>query len=240
MKRVIWLCLFSFVLAGPVARGETPAGKALLEQCRQQGLKALEQADRTQLDTDDQYALWALAAANNWPFERVRQLLPVDVVGPYGRTIAWPAAQYGRLDWLKALDAAQLAAQDEQAQTPLMQAAWSGQLAVVKWLARQGAALDGHNRSGWTPLHMALFNDQLAVVKWLLAQKVPVDGHTRDGWTTVTLAISGGHCDLLPQLIGAGADRKTPVHIGARAYTPRALAQALGADACLKWLKNSE
>lgn len=219
------------------AQAETPEGKALLQACQQQGLSALQQADRSLLDADDQYALWALAAERNWPFERMRQLLPVDVVGPYGRTVAWPAAEHGRVNWLRALDARLLNVQDEQDQTPLMQAAWSGQLEAVKWLAAQGSRLDARNRTGWTPLHMALFNDQLEVVDWLLAQQVPVDGHTRRGWTTVSLAIAGGHCSLLPRLLKAGADKSTPVQIGGQTYRPDELAKSLGMRDCLQWLK---
>ncbi len=235
-----WLArtgLLLVALLSSVAQGQTPEGKALLAQCQQQGLSALQQADRSLLDADDQYALWALAAERNWPFDAVRKLLPVDVVGPYGRTIAWPAAEYGRLGWLKALEPKLLSVQDDQDQTPLMQAAWSGQLAVVQWLAEQGAALDGHNRSGWTPLQMALFNDQMAVVDWLLAQQVPVTGQTRRGWTTVSLAVAGGHCQLLPRLLKAGADKSIPVQIGRQRYRPEELARSLGMHDCLKWLK---
>ncbi len=236
MKALVRICFWAICLIAPVAQGETPQGKALLEQCRQQGLSALQQADRSSLDADDQFALWSLAAQRNWPFATVQHLLPLDVVGPYGRTIAWPAAQYGRLEWLKALPSKLLNVMDEQNQTPLMQAAWSGQLAVMQWLATQGAALDGRNRSGWTPLHMALFNDQMDVVAWLLSQQVPVTGRTQRGWTVITLAISGGHCDLLPRLIQAGAPTDVPVQIGSRTYTPQELARALGADRCSQQL----
>ncbi|SIN89536.1 Ankyrin repeat-containing protein [Sulfurivirga caldicuralii] len=236
MRRLFWTGLLIMVLLG-AARAETPAGKALLQACQQQGLSALQQADRSLLDADDQYALWALAAKRNWPFDAVRKLLPVDVVGPYGRTIAWPAAEYGRLGWLKALEPKLLSVQDDQDQTPLMQAAWSGQLEAVKWLAAHGGRLDAHNRTGWTSLHMALFNDQLDVVDWLLAQQVPVTGETRRGWTTVSLAVAGGHCQLLPRLLKAGADKNTPVQIGGQTFRPDELAKSLGMRDCLKWLQ---
>jgi serine/threonine-protein phosphatase 6 regulatory ankyrin repeat subunit A len=96
---------------------------------------------------------------------------------------------------------------DSHSRTPLWQAARDGQVAVVRLLLQEGAAVDSkdglHCR---TPLWWAAGNGHLAVVRLLLEKGAAVDSEDRQGRTPLWSAKETGH-EVLVQLLESVSKR---------------------------------
>ena len=72
---------------------------------------------------------------------------------------------------------------DVNLSTPLYHAASRGHLEVVKYLVGQGANVNATDHVGWTPLHHAAYSGHLEVVKYLVEQGASITAETNAGYT---------------------------------------------------------
>ncbi len=97
-------------------------------------------------------------------------------------------------------------AQQQQSGVTLLQmAAGKGELAIVKLLLDNGAAVNGIKQPDWTPLHYAAGNGHKAVVDLLLSQGAIADARTESGVTPLHLAAFNGYTVVAKTLLEAGA-----------------------------------
>lgn len=91
--------------------------------------------------------------------------------------------------------------------TPAQMAAGCGRLAVLQWLASQGANVAARTPLGDTALHFAVETGRLAVVEWLVTERgVGLEDRGTDGLTAFLCAARYGRSEVLRFLLGAGAD----------------------------------
>ncbi|WP_375176953.1 ankyrin repeat domain-containing protein [Marinobacter mobilis] len=109
------------------------------------------------------------------------------------------------------------------ADTPLMQAVGSGELAQVQALVEQGAALNTVTEQG-TPLALAVTRSEREIAWYLLSRGASADLAGRDGVTPLMIAARAGDRRMVQMLLSAGAavnaearDGRTPVLVAARA-----------------------
>ena len=96
-------------------------------------------------------------------------------------------------------------APDQAGVTLLQSAALKGNLAVVKVLLENGAAVDGLQQPGLTPLAFAAASGHKAAVDLLLSKGAKADAHTENGVTPLHLAARKGHETVAKALLAAGA-----------------------------------
>jgi ankyrin repeat protein len=102
--------------------------------------------------------------------------------------------------------------------TPLSLACTNGNGPMVELLLKAGADSNAALPGGETPLMTAARTGTLAVVKTLLSHGAVVDARDeRRGQTALMWAVAEGHADVVQELIGAGADFRTPLGSG---FTP--------------------
>jgi ankyrin repeat protein len=91
--------------------------------------------------------------------------------------------------------------------TPLVQAAISGRLHVVKYLVEEaGADVQRAGCIGWTPLMWAVDEGHTDVVGYLLSRPdIKIDAKTPAGESMLLLACRPGHLEVMRLLVGAGA-----------------------------------
>jgi ankyrin repeat protein len=90
--------------------------------------------------------------------------------------------------------------------TPLMEALFSRQAAVFKFLLEKGADFNVSNKDGFTPLHFAVFSVQKELVEMLIAKGAPIDAKANMiAATPLDLAVSGRHKEIVQLLIAKGA-----------------------------------
>jgi uncharacterized protein len=88
----------------------------------------------------------------------------------------------------------------EKGFTPVMMAATSGHIAVVRLLLEHGANPDLRNFDGITALHNAVFEEQCDIVALLIQAGANPEIHDRLGNTALELAERSGH-DRLVQIM---------------------------------------
>lgn len=91
-------------------------------------------------------------------------------------------------------------------ETPLMQAAISGDTAMVRALAAQGEDVNAKNRAGETALMAAAERGHYTSVQALLAAGSAVDASNSFGETALMYAARNGHAAVAEALAAAGAD----------------------------------
>ena len=96
-------------------------------------------------------------------------------------------------------------APDRKGATLLQSAAAKGNVAVVKLLLENGAAVDGLQQPGFTALHYAAANGRKAVVDLLLSKGAKPDARNVSGVTPLHLATLKGYESVAKALLAAGA-----------------------------------
>jgi len=141
--------------------------------------------------------------------DKVRSMLArgVDpnIVSPQGEPVLVVAARFG---WEHTVDAllnagAKVDAANSFGDRPIMVAALSGHLAIVKTLFRRGASLDS---PGWTPLSYAAASGHVEVASFLLDAGAAIDAVSPNGTTALMMAVRGGHAEAVDLLLARGAD----------------------------------
>ncbi len=110
-------------------------------------------------------------------------------------------------------------------ESPVADAAQSGDVEEVRTLLRQGADVNAPQADGLTALHWAALNDDLATLEVLLYAGAAIRPLTRvGGYSPLHLAARSGHPAIVAALLEAGADPNfwtdtgvTPLHFAAQA-----------------------
>ena len=93
--------------------------------------------------------------------------------------------------------------------TPLMEAASSGHLEIVKLLISHGADVNSQSSSGNTPLMYACASGHSEIVRVLLEANANVEDHNENGHTPLMEAASAGHVEVAKILLEYGAGINT-------------------------------
>lgn len=112
---------------------------------------------------------------------------------------------------------------NEYGQTPLFQAASSGDKDMVKLLLSNNVDVEEKDNGGRTALHWAADTGQMEVIKLLLAKKTDaVNAKSNAGWTPLHEAAAFGKTEVAALLLANQADvnakandGKTPLHLAA-------------------------
>ena len=109
--------------------------------------------------------------------------------------------------------------------SPMADAAEKGDLAAVKRLIQQKAAVDAAQPDGATALQWAAYRNDMALADALLAAGADVKKANREGATPMYLASLRGSASMLDRLLKAGA---SPNEAGPTGETPLMLASRAG------------
>ena len=142
-----------------------------------------------------------------------------------GSTVAFAgplheATRDGDLAQVRALiDAgADLDAQGDNGETPLITAITGGHVLVTSLLIDRGADIQARNKGGFTPLHAAAYANLAEIAEKLLDRGADIkDQMNKAGVTPLSVASEEGHPDLVKVLIVHGADLEVAEMNG---YTP--------------------
>ncbi len=100
----------------------------------------------------------------------------------------------------KGLDIDRTNLQDE---SPLMLAAFNGNLELTKYLVSQGAEV---NKPGWSPLHYAATKGHIDIMQFLLSESAYIDAESPNGTTPLMMAAKFGTLGAVKLLLDEGAD----------------------------------
>ena len=100
----------------------------------------------------------------------------------------------------------QVASPDAHGNTPLMQAAWHGDMAAVSALLSQGVSLTATNGDGNNALWLACVSDDPALVALLVRAGVPIDHQNLTGATCLMYAASSSKPTIARTLLELGAN----------------------------------
>ena len=101
------------------------------------------------------------------------------------------------------------------AETPLMMAAFNGQLHLAEQLIARGADV---NQPGWTPLHYAATAGDSAMIRLLLEEHAYIDAASPNGTTPLMMAAYYGNPMATKLLLEEGADPTLKNDKGLTAY----------------------
>ena len=94
---------------------------------------------------------------------------------------------------------------DTNGRSLLANAAYSGNVHMVKFLLGKGADVEITDRTGQTALGLASRQGHVDVVKAVLDHGCEIDHVDHDGWTPLRSAAWAGHTDVVATLLGSGA-----------------------------------
>ncbi len=113
---------------------------------------------------------------------------------------------------------ADLDAQGDNGETPLITAIIGGHVLVASLLIDRGAGIQARNKGGFTPLHAAAYANAVEIAGQLLSRGADVkDQMNQAGVTPLSVASEEGHPGLVKVLIDHGADLEAGERNG---YTP--------------------
>jgi ankyrin repeat protein len=95
---------------------------------------------------------------------------------------------------------------NSRGQSPLMKAAWAGNVKVVKLFLQSGAVISDTDNDGETPLMVACHSGNAEVAKVLLENGAEIEAQAKNGWTALMAAAKEGSFKCIELLAGRGAD----------------------------------
>jgi ankyrin repeat protein len=98
---------------------------------------------------------------------------------------------------------------NENGSTPLLQAAWKGQLEVCRYLLTKGANVHSVNKNGVIAVQLACHTGHLAILELLDRQGSNLDHKTTAGWTALQYGAVDGHLNVCQYLVGRGVNINT-------------------------------
>jgi ankyrin repeat protein len=126
-----------------------------------------------------------------------------------------------------------LAVSSLSAVTPLMLAAGSGYLDIMKLLLAHHADVKATDSRGWTALANAAEYNQVEAAKLLIANGAAIESRDKRQWTVLMIAAGAGAIDCVKLLVEAGADIEAKDVNG---FTPLARASTAGSIAVVQYL----
>ena len=157
--------------------------------------------------------LLAPASALGIPLLRSEPLpvqAPSDVIAPpQGVEALHSAVRSGNFDEVRrlVLSGADPNGLDALGSTPLLDAAWSGNVPILSFLISRGADVNAaHREAGSTPLFYSVLTGHADAVKLLLAAGARIDTKYRGGQTVLHVACARGKADIAELLISAHAN----------------------------------
>jgi ankyrin repeat protein len=169
----------------------------------------------------DMYDDYIFAVGND-RVSQVKELLAKGVdpnaVAPSGEPVLIIAARAGYTGTVDALLAAKanVNARNKFGDTPIMAAALSGHLELVKKFRARGAEIDG---AGWTPLIYAATGGQDAVVAYLLGEGANLNAVSPNGTSALMMAAREGKGSTVALLLARGANVNLRNQSGATALS---------------------
>lgn len=122
---------------------------------------------------------------------------------------------------------------DEHHITPLIKAAWDGELPIVEYLISKGANVNAQaNDTKETALLNAVTREHTDVVKALIAAKANVALRNAYDFNAFTSAVAAGNQEIAGLLLDAGAK----INEGTSGLTPLAFAASSGNTAMMRFL----
>ncbi|MGQ0597475.1 ankyrin repeat domain-containing protein [Aquabacterium sp.] len=109
-------------------------------------------------------------------------------------------------DWLKGHGFQDAHTSGQHGNTPLMEAAWRGETAIVQALLERGVDLLAVNGDGNNALWLACVSNDPALVIMLAQAGVPIDHVNATGATSLMYAASSSKPDIVRVLLALGAD----------------------------------
>lgn len=112
---------------------------------------------------------------------------------------------------------------NEERDRALVQAAFDGNLELVKSAVGKGASLEATAPKGRTSMHWAAANGHLEIVEFLHSKGADIDAKDSGGMTPLMFAVKGKHADIVAFMLDNDADPNarsikiglTPLTIGA-------------------------
>ena len=92
--------------------------------------------------------------------------------------------------------AGNIAAKDQEGNTPLHLAADLFTIDMLKVFVDMGAMVNARNQESWTPLHLAANRGKREVVEFLLGVGADINAVASNGWTPLKVAVNCGHLQL--------------------------------------------
>jgi tetratricopeptide (TPR) repeat protein len=117
--------------------------------------------------------------------------------------------------------------------SPLMEAAFRGDLAELKQLLNAGAGVNDKDDDRSTPIMVAASQGHTAIVHELLAKGAEINIQNKYGWTPLMLATSAKHTEIIKLLLSKGADPKIKRLDGSSALT---IAERVGLTSLFSFL----
>lgn len=118
----------------------------------------------------------------------------------------WPGLPPALQQWLQSHGFEGVDAVGPHGNTPLMAAAWRGELGVVEALLAAGAQRDAVNHDGNNALWLGCVSNRAEVVIRLAQAGVPIDHANATGATALMYAASSSKPDIVRVLLALGAD----------------------------------
>ncbi len=109
--------------------------------------------------------------------------------------------------------------------SPLMEAAFKGDMAKLKKLLTKGADINDRDNDRSTPLMVAASQGHAAIVRELLARGADINVQNKYGWTPLMLATAAKHTEIIKLLLSKGADPEISKQDGSTAFT---IAESVG------------
>lgn len=166
-----------------------------------------------------------------------------DIRDNENSTLLLIACQHGHLpiiEWLldKKNSMAKIDERNKYGHTPLIWAAWHGQVQVISFLLKKGAKIEEEANFKHTALIEACRNNRLSTVQYLIKEwKANVKHYDSDGNSPVLHAAERGHFDIVKCLIEEGGSTVDECNNFEKGnFTAALLAAKMGHWDIVKWL----